>query len=150
MVRTKGLAVKPAKGTQKAKKTISHSAVRSLASVTARQEEFPRRSRHGRSMPKRTNKPTANGVKALREIKEYQSSTKLLVPRAPMVRCIREVLQAGGHRDFRITSGAVDAIREAVESYLVDMFEVCNLFAIHAGRVTVMPKDVGLWKRLRK
>jgi len=39
--------------------------------------------------------------------------------------------------------------QEAMEAYAVGMFEDSNLCAIHAKRVTVMPKDMQLAKRLR-
>ena len=41
------------------------------------------------------------------------------------------------------------ALQEASEAYLVGLFEDTNLCAIHAKRVTVMPKDMTLATRLR-
>lgn len=38
--------------------------------------------------------------------------------------------------------------QEAAEAYLTQMFEHANLCAIHAKRVTIMPKDVQLARRL--
>ena len=38
-------------------------------------------------------------------------------------------------------SSAVMALQEASEAYLVGLFEDTNLCAIHAKRVTIMPKD---------
>jgi histone H3 len=35
-------------------------------------------------------------------------------------------------------------MQEAAEAYLVGMFEDTNLCAIHAKRVTIMPKDIQL------
>jgi histone H3 len=43
----------------------------------------------------------------------------------------------------------VEALREAAEAYLVGLFEDTNLCAIHAKRVTILPKDMQLAKRLR-
>lgn len=44
---------------------------------------------------------------------------------------------------------AVLALQEAAESYLIGLFEDSNLCAIHAKRVTVMPKDIQLARRIR-
>jgi histone H3 len=34
-------------------------------------------------------------------------------------------------------------------AYLVGLFEISNLCAIHAGRVTLMPEDIKLARRIR-
>lgn len=41
------------------------------------------------------------------------------------------------------------ALQEAAEAYLIGVFEDANLCAIHAKRVTVMPKDIQLARRIR-
>ena len=51
--------------------------------------------------------------------------------------------------DLRFQSSAVLALQEASESYLVSLFEDTNLCAIHAKRVTIMPKDIQLARRIR-
>ncbi len=43
----------------------------------------------------------------------------------------------------------VDALQEAAEAYLVGLFEDSNLCAIHAKRITIMPKDMQLALRIR-
>ena len=40
-------------------------------------------------------------------------------------------------------------LQEASDSYLVRLFEDTNLCAIHAKRVTIMPKDMQLSRRIR-
>ena len=40
-------------------------------------------------------------------------------------------------------------VQEASEAYLVGLFEDTQLCAIHAKRVTIMPKDVQLARRIR-
>lgn len=91
------------------------------------------------------------GVKALREIRAFQKSTNLLIPRLPFARLIKEIAQdlssKGGN--LRFQSGALMAIQEAAEAYLVQLFEDCVLCAIHARRVTVMPRDMNLARRIR-
>ncbi|RNA19557.1 histone -like [Brachionus plicatilis] len=44
---------------------------------------------------------------------------------------------------------ALKEIRQASESYLVGLFEDTNLCCIHARRVTIMPKDIQLARRIR-
>jgi histone H3 len=88
------------------------------------------------------------GTVALREIRKYQKSTELLIRKLPFQRLIREIAQEF-KTDLRFQSSAVLALQEAAESYLVSLFEDTNLCAIHAKRVTIMPKDMQLAKRIR-
>ena len=44
--------------------------------------------------------------------------------------------------------GAMDALHEASESYLVGMMEDANLLAIHAKRYTIQPRDIQLARRI--
>ena len=88
------------------------------------------------------------GTVALREIRKYQKSTKLLIRKLPFQRLVREIAQ-GFKTDLRFQSGAVLALQEAAEAYLVGLFEDSNLCAIHAKRVTIMPQDLKLARRLR-
>jgi histone H3 len=62
---------------------------------------------------------------------------------------VREITQA--HKgDLRFQSSALGASQEASEAYLVGLFEDTNLCAIHAKRVTIMPKDIQLTRRIRR
>jgi histone H3 len=88
------------------------------------------------------------GTVALREIRKYQKSTELLIRKLPFQRLVREMIQ-GIKQDLRCQSSAVLALQEAAEAYLVGLFEDTNLCAIHARRVTVMPKDMHLARRIR-
>jgi histone H3 len=88
------------------------------------------------------------GTVALREIRKYQKSTELLIRRAPFQRLVREVAQ-DFKTDLRFQASAVMALQESCEAYLVGLFEDTNLCAIHAKRVTVMPKDMQLARRIR-
>ena len=51
--------------------------------------------------------------------------------------------------DLRFQGSAVFANQEASEAYLVGLFDDTNLCAIHAKRVTIMPKDIQLARRIR-
>ncbi|KAI9118509.1 hypothetical protein K1719_010841 [Acacia pycnantha] len=88
------------------------------------------------------------GTVALREIRKYQKSTELLIRKLPFQRVVREIAQ-DFKTDLRFQSHAVLALQEAAEAYIVGLFEDTNLCAIHARRVTVMPKDVQLARRIR-
>ncbi|KAK0518252.1 histone H3.1, partial [Tilletia horrida] len=88
------------------------------------------------------------GTVALREIRRYQKSTELLIRKLPFQRLVREIAQ-DYRRDVRFQSSAINALQEATEAYLVSFFEDVNLAAIHAKRVTIMPKDVALARRIR-
>ena len=88
------------------------------------------------------------GTKALREIRKYQKSTDLLIRKLPFQRLVREIAQQFGG-DLRFQSTAILALQEASEAYLVGLFEDTNLCAIHAKRVTIMPSDILLARRIR-
>jgi histone H3 len=88
------------------------------------------------------------GTVALREIRRYQKSTDLLIKKLPFQRLVREIAQ-GIRSDLRFQSAAIAALQEAAEAYLVGIFEDTNLCAIHARRVTIMPKDIQLARRIR-
>lgn len=95
------------------------------------------------------------GTVALREIRRYQKSTDLLIRKAPFQRLVREIARDFvnetyyGAKELRFQSSAIFALQEATEAYLVSLFEDTNLNAIHAKRVTIMPKDIQLARRLR-
>ena len=48
----------------------------------------------------------------------------------------------------RWAQGAVEALHEAAESYLVNLLKDANLLAIHARRVTIQPRDIQLVSRI--
>ncbi|KAG6886124.1 histone H3.1 [Termitomyces sp. T159_Od127] len=88
------------------------------------------------------------GTVALREIRRYQQSTELLIPKVAFQRLVREVAQDFRY-GLRFQTSAISALQEAAEAYLVDLFQDTNLAAIHARRVTIMPRDIALVRRLR-
>ena len=95
------------------------------------------------------------GTVALKEIRRYQKSTELLIWKLPFQRLVREIANdidvcpAHLRGKIRFQSAAVMALQEASEAYLVGLFEDTNLCAIHAKRVTIMPKDIQLARRIR-
>ena len=88
------------------------------------------------------------GTVAIREIRKYQKTTDLLIKKLPFQRVVREIAQ-DFNSNLRFQASAVVALQEATESYIVGLFEDTNQCAIHAGRVTIMPKDMKLARRIR-
>ena len=84
----------------------------------------------------------------LRQIRAYQGCTNLLIRKAPFQRLVREIAQ-GIKSDLRFQSTTLLALQEASEAYLVGLFQDTNECAIHAKRVTIMPKDMQLARRIR-
>ena len=94
------------------------------------------------------------GTIALKEIRRYQKSTELLIQKLPFQRLVREiasdsnVIRSPLCGKVRFQSLAIKVLQEASEAYLVGLFEDTNLCAIHAKRVTIMPKDIQLARRI--
>ena len=131
----------------------------------ARTKQTARKSTGGKAPQKqlatkaeRMSAPVAGGVKkphryrpgtvALREIRKYQKSTELLMRKLPFQRLVREIAE-NFKPDLRFQSTAILALQEAAEAYLTGLFEDANLCAIHAKRVTIMPRDFLLARRIR-
>ena len=83
------------------------------------------------------------------EIRKYQKSTDLMIPKLSFSRVIREICYKVCGRDLRFQSAAINALQEAAEAYLVTLFEDSFLCTIHAKRVTLMPQDMALARRIR-
>lgn len=66
--------------------------------------------------------------------------------RLPFKRLINEItvdtFGAEEEFQFRWQQSAIDGIQEAAEEYLLEIFEDANTFANHAGRPTLLPKDM--------
>ena len=132
MARTKQTARKSTGGKAPTKHLASKAAVKSLPKNTGVKK--PHRFRPG--------------TVALREIRKYQKSTELLIRKLPFQRLVREVAQ-DFKSDLRFQTHAITALQEASEAYLTSLFEDTNLCAIHSKRVTIMPKDIKLARRIR-
>ncbi|XP_027201889.2 histone H3.3-like [Dermatophagoides pteronyssinus] len=123
---------------------------------TSQQPQTPGKSRLLRSSLKNSSGEKSStlrrryrpGTIALREIRRYQSTTHQLIPRLPFQRIVREIAQSLKDT-LRFQPLALEALQEAAESYLIVLFEDANLCAIHARRVTIMPRDINLARRIR-
>ena len=132
MARTKQTARKSTGG-KAPRKQLQTKAARASAGLTG-----------GVKKPRRYRPRTV----ALREIRRYQKTTKLLLLKDPFSRIVREIAQ-DFKKDLRFQSNAVLALQESSEAYLTVLFEDTNLCAIHAKRVTIMKKDSELARRIR-
>jgi len=101
----------------------------------------------GMKNDRKTRKMKA-GTVTLREIKKYQRTVNMLLPRASFQRLVRSITMEMDH-SLRFQSQALQALQEAAEAYIVGLFEDTNLCAIHAKRVTVQKKDMDLARRIR-
>ena len=88
------------------------------------------------------------GTAALHDIRHLQKGTALLIRKLPFQRLVREIAH-DFKTDLRFQSAAILCLQEAAEAYLVGLFEDTNLCAIHARRVTIMPRDIQLARRIR-
>ncbi len=138
----------------------------------ARTKQTARKSTGGKAPRKqlatktvRLNAPRTGGIKrphqycpgtvALCQIHRYQKSTELLISKMPQ-RLAREIVQDLNtrvsfprHDANHFQSTSLLAMQESVEAFSVGLFEDANLCAIHAKRVTIMPKDMQLSLRIR-
>lgn len=129
---------------QTARKSTGGKAPRKQLATKAARKSAPASTTGGIKKPHRYRP----GTVALREIRRYQKSTELLIRKLPFQRLVREIAQ-DFKTDLRFQSSAIGALQEAAEAYLVGLFEDTNLCAIHAKRVTIMPRDIQLARRIR-
>lgn len=129
---------------QTARKTVSSEGGKAPRKTTSpARKMIPRSVAH-----KRRRRIVKRGTRALQEIRKFQKSTNLLIRCLPFQRVVREIAQ-DFRTDLRFQSTALSALQEASEAYLIGLFEDANLCAIHAKRVTMMPKDLQLARRIR-
>lgn len=88
------------------------------------------------------------GTLALREIRKYQKSTELLMKHLPFQRLVRRVLADMRTSVVRFQASAVKVLQELAESHLIDRLFDAYDCTIHTGRVTLMPKDIQLARKL--
>ena len=126
------------------RKALDGAAMRTVQASKNIAVKAPRKSPPCQMQKKRRFRP---GTVALREIWQYQKSTDLLIRRAPFQRVVYKIVRSF-RNDLRIQAAAIKGLQEAAEAYLVGLFKDSNLCAIHARRVTIMPRDVQLARRI--
>ncbi|CAL2036846.1 unnamed protein product [Caenorhabditis brenneri] len=141
-------------------KKISHSTMlqqrRDISPVVYRSQQQSsagsqqERMRSGKSRVTKTTRKHRPGQKALAEIRKYQKSTDLLIQKAPFARLVHEIIREAttNSGDYRVRADALLALQEGAEAFMVEMFEGSVLICNHAKRVTLMPTDIQLYRRL--
>ncbi|GFP92522.1 histone h3.2, partial [Phtheirospermum japonicum] len=79
---------------------------------------------------------------------QVQEDIELLIRKLPFQRLVLQIAQ-DFKTDLWFQSATVAVLQEAAEAYLVGLFEDTNLCIILAKRVTIMPKDIQLARRIR-
>ena len=123
----------------KPRKNESFAPRKALATDIVRKSDMAKIERKHRYRP---------GTVAIREIRKYQKSTELLIRKLPFQRLVREVAQ-NFCSDLRFAADSIRALQESSEMYLTELFADTNLCALHAKRVTIMPSDMQLARRIR-
>lgn len=72
-----------------------------------------------------------------------------MLRRLPFARLVREIQMNMSKTPYRWQGTAILALQEAAEAHLINLFEDANLCALHGKRVTIMPKDMQLARRIR-
>lgn len=72
-----------------------------------------------------------------------------MIRATPFQRLVRNITLAVAGEGFKYQTAALNALQEGAEAFLVSLFEDVNLCALHAKRVTIMPKDIDLARRIR-
>lgn len=88
------------------------------------------------------------GKLAEREVKKYMDSTELLIPKQSFQRLVREIT-SNVLPDLRMQSTALENIQHVAEDYMVQGMEDTRKCSEHAGRKTVLARDMRLVMRLR-
>eukprot|EP01061_Rhynchopus_euleeides_P023888 TRINITY_DN386_c0_g1_i5.p1 TRINITY_DN386_c0_g1~~TRINITY_DN386_c0_g1_i5.p1 ORF type:complete len:148 (+),score=84.67 TRINITY_DN386_c0_g1_i5:26-469(+) len=88
------------------------------------------------------------GTVALREIKQLQKGTQLLIQKAPFQRLVREVMEKH-KQDLRFRASALEAMQEASEQYLIGVFEGAVILQLHRKKKTLVQKDLHYTIRIR-
>ena len=92
------------------------------------------------------------GTVALRGIRQEQKLVKLIIPKLPSQRLLKDMTQQlldeikywAKMTTPRMQATTVECLQHASEARLIGTFEDANLCAIHANHVTTMSKDLTL------
>ena len=99
------------------------------------------------SLEKGSKRRYSPGMVALHEIRKFQKSTSFLMRKLLFVRLVREITQQiWGNLRFHAMTLLV--LQEAVEVYVVNLFDVVYLCAIHGKCITMMPNDIQVTWRI--
>jgi len=88
------------------------------------------------------------GTVPLREIKRYQKTSALIIPRGVMNRTVRRHVQQHSPA-AQLANGTVEAIQQFVESEMVKLAKCSQELALAAGRITVYGQDAQMYQKVR-
>ncbi|KAK7793623.1 hypothetical protein R5R35_004858 [Gryllus longicercus] len=83
-------------------------------------------------------------LRVLQQIKKYQKSTELLIPRCAFARVCKDIFLQYGNSELRVARVALECLQEAAEMYLIECFQDAYLCAARDMRKTLMNKDLRL------
>ena len=114
-------------------------------------KNYPSSKQAPKQHPTRTkNEPKrSNQCIALRDIKKYQETTDLLIKGLPFQRLVRDIAMQY-NTELKFQKAAMEALQEGSEAFLVRLFELTNILASHAKRITVLKRDVELARYILK
>lgn len=87
------------------------------------------------------------GAIALREIRKYQKTSDLLIRKRPFQRLVRQLVSFNTEQRFQ--SAALVIFQEAAENFLTCLLEDAYRCAVHAKRVTLLPRDIILIYKIK-
>ncbi|XP_017148285.1 histone H3-like centromeric protein cid [Drosophila miranda] len=125
---------------------------RSLRSLNAPQPQRPRANPQTQQAPRavalrrKQTRPISRVALMQQEIQRLQATPKLLIPRLPFSRLVREIIVnlTGLSSAFRVTQGAMEALQTAAEMYTTQRLQDAYLLTLHRGRVTLEVRDMAL------
>lgn len=98
---------------------------------------------------RKQTKPKKNEPKVVREIRYLQSISTNILPKAPFLQVVREIIQKQSDQQLMLTKDAASALQESAELYLTQFFADAIRCAIHRNRVTLTVSDMELTRYLR-
>ena len=93
------------------------------------------------------------GTVSLRQIRKYQTSTDMLIPKLSFQRFVKELIQMEcfdrNIESKKVQGTALLALQCAAEHYVVELFQQSQIAAFHGKRLTVIPNDIQLVLQIR-
>ena len=132
----------------KTKKTLTRAQMKKICEENAKRTIRVGKVKKKEEGDKKEEKGKRRGMKALKEIKKFQSSTELLIPKLQFQRLVQEIFQMR-RNDLKIQEMAVKVLQEVGEVFPVGPLEQANMCTIHVKHVTIMLKDIQLVRRIR-
>jgi histone H3/H4 len=127
--------------------------VSSKRPVASKRPTVGGKSKAAASAAVKKKKRTTPGTAALRQIRKYQRSTVYYFKNVVFQRMLRHLAMkyttSFNNQGIRFTPDAVNALKIALEEAILHGCEDINLFAIHAKRVTLLEKDLKLFRHVK-